>query len=196
MVSSREPERMKAITLATRRSAPFCAATLSKPLTKRPAAGEHGFMGLSQPMDFGLAGPAPPPTDLVKADQIGKWALDQAEGITSRTPLSHHHGAFADARTDARLPGRRTPRNRRSSRGHPGRRCWQRSHRSRLAIMADVEPTMSQQRSPTSVTPRSSSVPVFTVTPSRISQSEPITSRVGPPRYLTDCGGVPSGAKG
>src|SRR6516162_5853810 len=58
------------------------------------------------------------------------------------------------------------------------------------------DPTISQQRSPTSVTPRSSSVPVFTVTPSRISQSAPITSRVGPPRYLTDCGGVPSEANG
>src|SRR5262249_56369484 len=58
------------------------------------------------------------------------------------------------------------------------------------------DPTISQQRSPTSVTPPSSSVPVFTVTPSRMSQSAPITSRVGPPRYLTDCGGGPSEADG
>jgi hypothetical protein len=38
--------------------------------------------------------------------------------------------------------------------------------------------------------PRSSSVPVLTVTFSRISQSAPMESLVGPPRYLTDCGGV------
>ena len=40
------------------------------------------------------------------------------------------------------------------------------------------------------------SVPMFIVTHSRISQSLPTTSRVGPPRYLTDCGGVPSDANG
>ena len=55
---------------------------------------------------------------------------------------------------------------------------------------------MNKQRSPTSVTPPPSSVPVFMVTLSRMSQSAPMTSLVGPPRYLTDCGGVPSEANG
>jgi hypothetical protein len=39
-------------------------------------------------------------------------------------------------------------------------------------------------------------VPVLIVTPSRISQSSPIVRRVAPPRYFTDCGGVPSEQKG
>src|SRR5207253_3117928 len=50
---------------------------------------------------------------------------------------------------------------------------------------------MRKQRSPTSVTPRSSSVPMLMVTFSRMSQSAPTTSRVAPPRYFTDCGAEP-----
>ena len=41
-----------------------------------------------------------------------------------------------------------------------------------------------------------SSVPIFMVTLSRMSQSAPIARRVGSPWYCTDCGGVPSDANG
>ena len=44
---------------------------------------------------------------------------------------------------------------------------------------ATCEPTMKKQRSPTRVTPPPSSVPVFMVTLSRMSQSAPTTRRVG-----------------
>ncbi len=44
--------------------------------------------------------------------------------------------------------------------------------------------------------PPPSSVPAFIVTLWRTSQSAPTTSRVRPPRKLTDCGGAPTEAKG
>ena len=60
--------------------------------------------------------------------------------------------------------------------GRPALRCWQASRYCRPGSRAPTcEPTMKVHLLPTAVTPPSSSVPVFMVTFSRISQSAPIT---------------------
>src|SRR5262245_2169529 len=139
----------------------------------------------SDTLNIGLGQAAPTHADDIEANQICERPMSRAvrNDVGAHSAQAHNHGAFADA---DELPYRysATEHDVVANLDVTPRRTLLANTTSFpiLQSCATCAPTMKKQLLPTSVTPPPSSLPVFIVTFSRMSQSAPITNLVGPPR--------------